>query len=147
LPAPHGKFSWSAQLADELASMSYPGLDPRGHTGALVSRTACREFPQVICALGARVEDGAFSKPTTGGAMNGSSSDTAHGTLVRADAFQRQHTPVAVPVAVLRKFSEDQSANLASMIAFWAFFSIFPCPGVHHPCSGSSSRPASSWTC
>ncbi|MBB5153020.1 YihY/virulence factor BrkB family protein [Saccharopolyspora phatthalungensis] len=29
-------------------------------------------------------------------------------------------------VAVFRKFGEDRSANLASMLAFWAFFSIFP---------------------
>ena len=60
------------------------------------------------------------------------------GTLGRADTFQRQHTPVAVPVAVLCKFSEDQSANLASMIAFWAFFCIFPCSWCSSPCSGSS---------
>jgi uncharacterized BrkB/YihY/UPF0761 family membrane protein len=25
-----------------------------------------------------------------------------------------------------QKFSEDQSTNLATMIALWAFFSIFP---------------------
>jgi membrane protein len=33
---------------------------------------------------------------------------------------------MAIPIAVFKKFSEDQSTNLASMIAFWAFFSIFP---------------------
>ena len=33
---------------------------------------------------------------------------------------------MAVAVATLKKFSEDQSANLAAMIAFWGFFSIFP---------------------
>jgi YihY family inner membrane protein len=42
------------------------------------------------------------------------------------DAFQREHKAVGIPVAVLRKFIDDQSTNLASMIAFWAFFSIFP---------------------
>jgi uncharacterized BrkB/YihY/UPF0761 family membrane protein len=31
-----------------------------------------------------------------------------------------------VAVATVKKFSEDQSPNLAAMIAFWAFFSIFP---------------------
>jgi YihY family inner membrane protein len=46
--------------------------------------------------------------------------------LDRVDAFQQQHKPVAIPIAVVKKFSEDQSTNLASMIAFWAFFSIFP---------------------
>jgi YihY family inner membrane protein len=33
---------------------------------------------------------------------------------------------VAVAVATFKKFSEDRSANLAAMIAFWGFFSIFP---------------------
>jgi len=46
--------------------------------------------------------------------------------LDRADAFQQAHKSLAIPVAVLRKFGEDKSTNLASMIAFWAFFSIFP---------------------
>ena len=47
-------------------------------------------------------------------------------TLNRVDELQQEHSSVGVPVAVLRKFSEDKSTNLASMIAFWAFFSIFP---------------------
>ncbi len=44
----------------------------------------------------------------------------------RVDAFQRRHAWAAIPWAVLRKFSDDNSSNLAAMIAFWAFFSIFP---------------------
>lgn len=48
------------------------------------------------------------------------------GMLTQADAFQKQHTPLAVLIAVARKFMEDNSTNLASMIAFWAFFSVFP---------------------
>jgi YihY family inner membrane protein len=39
---------------------------------------------------------------------------------------QRRSTPVAVGVATFKKFSEDRSANLAAMIAFWGFFSVFP---------------------
>jgi membrane protein len=31
-----------------------------------------------------------------------------------------------VPIAVARKFFEDESINLAAVVAFWAFFSIFP---------------------
>ncbi|NKQ53327.1 YihY/virulence factor BrkB family protein [Amycolatopsis sp. K13G38] len=46
--------------------------------------------------------------------------------LAKVDEFQREHKSVGIPVAVARKFAEDQSTNLASMIAFWAFFSIFP---------------------
>lgn len=63
--------------------------------------------------------------------MNAKSNGGAHSSgvkekLDRADSFQQEHPALAVPVAVLRKFGEDKSTNLASMIAFWAFFSIFP---------------------
>ena len=66
--------------------------------------------------------------------MHGDSGDDSDGglggwvkaRLGRLDEFQREHTSLAVLVAVFRKFDEDQSVNLASMIAFWAFFSVFP---------------------
>jgi len=44
----------------------------------------------------------------------------------RVDDTQRRSKPVAVAVATCKKFSDDRSTNLASMIAFWGFFSIFP---------------------
>lgn len=50
----------------------------------------------------------------------------ARRTTERLDGFQRRHTAVAVPVAVYRKFTEDRTFGLASTIAFWAIFSIFP---------------------
>jgi membrane protein len=46
--------------------------------------------------------------------------------LDQLDQAQRRSKPVAVAVATFKKFSEDQSTSLAAMIAFWAFFSIFP---------------------
>ena len=46
--------------------------------------------------------------------------------VARADELQREHASLGVPLAVARKFVEDESTNLASMIAFWALFSIFP---------------------
>jgi uncharacterized BrkB/YihY/UPF0761 family membrane protein len=46
--------------------------------------------------------------------------------LKRLDHAQRERPWLAIPVATVKKFGEDQSSNLASMIAFWAFFSIFP---------------------
>jgi YihY family inner membrane protein len=46
--------------------------------------------------------------------------------LRRIDAMQRRHRGVAFPFAVLKKFSEDQSGNLAVLITYYAFFSIFP---------------------
>jgi YihY family inner membrane protein len=46
--------------------------------------------------------------------------------LERLDHYQQRHHKTGIAFATVKKFSEDQSSNLASMIAFWAFFSIFP---------------------
>ena len=46
--------------------------------------------------------------------------------LERADDAQQRHEKVGVAFATFKKFGEDGSSHLASMIAFWAFFSIFP---------------------
>lgn len=66
---------------------------------------------------------------TKGGTMAGARQRTSGGgkrTLQRADQWQRRHPALAVPVAVLRKYSDDRSSNLATMIAFTAIFSVFP---------------------
>jgi len=42
------------------------------------------------------------------------------------DRIQQRHAALAVPFAVLRKFGDDQGGNLAGLIAFRAFFSLFP---------------------
>lgn len=47
-------------------------------------------------------------------------------TLAKIDRAQQQHEKLAVAAATVKKYGEDQSSSLASMIAFWAFFSIFP---------------------
>lgn len=46
--------------------------------------------------------------------------------LDQLDQTQRRSKPLSVTLATVKKFSEDQSTGLASMIAFWAFFSLFP---------------------
>lgn len=48
------------------------------------------------------------------------------GVKQAADRAQRRVGPVGVIVATLKKFKEDNSTNLAVMVAFWGFFSIFP---------------------
>ncbi|HZD87150.1 MAG TPA: YihY/virulence factor BrkB family protein [Gaiellaceae bacterium] len=48
------------------------------------------------------------------------------GLKQRIDNAQQRRRNWAVALATVKKFSEDRSSNLASMIAFWAFFSIFP---------------------
>ena len=52
--------------------------------------------------------------------------DRARDTLKRLDSYQRRHPALSLPIAVIRKFVEDESTGLASQIAFWAFFSVFP---------------------
>jgi membrane protein len=46
--------------------------------------------------------------------------------LRKVDAAQKSTKPTGVAVATFKKFKEDQSTNLAAMVAFWAFFSVFP---------------------
>lgn len=46
---------------------------------------------------------------------------------VRAfDRFQQVHKAWAIPMAVIKKFGDDQAGSLAALVAYYAFFSIFP---------------------
>ncbi len=46
---------------------------------------------------------------------------------VRAfDRVQQRHRWLAIPTAVLRKFGDDQAGSLASLVAYYAFFAVFP---------------------
>jgi membrane protein len=42
------------------------------------------------------------------------------------DRWQRRHGAAAFLVAVVRKYAEDRASNLAALIAYYAFFSVFP---------------------
>ena len=42
------------------------------------------------------------------------------------DRFQQKHRWLAVPMAVVKKTSEDQGGNLAALVAYYGFFSLFP---------------------
>lgn len=46
--------------------------------------------------------------------------------LKNFDRLQRRHRPLAIPVAVIKKFGDDQGGNLAALIAYYGFFSLFP---------------------
>src|ERR1700730_9770461 len=46
---------------------------------------------------------------------------------VRAfDRVQQEHRWLAVPMAVVKKFSDDQGGSLAALVAYFAFVSLFP---------------------
>jgi membrane protein len=42
------------------------------------------------------------------------------------DRFQQRHPALGIPVAVARKFSDDDAGHGAALIAYYAFVSIFP---------------------
>jgi YihY family inner membrane protein len=46
--------------------------------------------------------------------------------LRRTDAVQRRHLALGFPVAVLKKFGDDRASQLAALIAYYGFFSLFP---------------------
>ncbi len=46
--------------------------------------------------------------------------------LKRFDAFQQRRRWLAVPMAVIKKASDDQGGNLAALVAYYGFFSLFP---------------------
>ena len=42
------------------------------------------------------------------------------------DRVQQKHHWLALPVAVIKKFADDQGGRLAALVAYYAFFSLFP---------------------
>ena len=44
----------------------------------------------------------------------------------RLDTYQQSHRWLAFPVAVVVKFGDDSSGNLAVVMTYYAFFSVFP---------------------
>ncbi len=46
--------------------------------------------------------------------------------LARADDYQQAHLALGFPLAVVKKFGDDQAGNLAALIAYYGFFSLFP---------------------
>src|SRR5215469_17695210 len=46
--------------------------------------------------------------------------------IAAVDRFQRRVPWIAVPVAVWKKFQDDQAGFLAANIAYYAFIAVFP---------------------
>jgi membrane protein len=51
---------------------------------------------------------------------------SSHAVRARLDRWQRRHASIAFAVAVARKFADDRASGLAALIAYYAFFSMFP---------------------
>jgi YihY family inner membrane protein len=46
--------------------------------------------------------------------------------LRRFDAFQQKHPWLALPLAIVKKAGDDSGGNLAALLAYYGFFSLFP---------------------
>jgi YihY family inner membrane protein len=52
--------------------------------------------------------------------------ESATRVLRRADDAHKRHPWVAFPIAVVKKFGDDHAGNLAALVAYYGFFSLFP---------------------
>ena len=52
--------------------------------------------------------------------------EAVQGAVRRADDMQRRKPSLAFPLAVIKKFGEDRAGQLAALIAYYGFFSLFP---------------------
>jgi YihY family inner membrane protein len=52
--------------------------------------------------------------------------EAAQNAVRRADAAQQRRAWLAFPYAVFKKFGDDQAGNLAALISYYGFFSLFP---------------------
>ncbi|MFN0030329.1 MAG: YihY/virulence factor BrkB family protein [Acidimicrobiales bacterium] len=48
------------------------------------------------------------------------------GILRRVDGFQRRHSTISFPLAVIYKFFDDQGSYLAALITYYGFLSLIP---------------------
>jgi membrane protein len=48
------------------------------------------------------------------------------GLIRRLDRYQREHLWLGFPVAVFKRFGEDRAGQLAALVAYYGFFSLFP---------------------
>jgi len=58
--------------------------------------------------------------------MTAASDGAVQRILRRADDVQRRHVALAFPFAVIKKFTDDRASQLAALIAYYGFFSLFP---------------------
>ena len=49
-----------------------------------------------------------------------------HGLIDKLDADQRAHAWLGFPLAVVKKFGDDEAGKHAALIAYYGFFSLFP---------------------
>lgn len=63
---------------------------------------------------------------TEAGPAGGGPTGVLEGLVAGIDRFQRQRPVTAFPVAVVKKFGEDEAGSLAALVSYYGFFSLFP---------------------
>ena len=48
------------------------------------------------------------------------------GLIGKLDDYQRRHPWLGFPFAVVKKFGDDEAGKQAALMAYYAFFSLFP---------------------
>src|SRR5262245_14442025 len=64
--------------------------------------------------------------PGKGRDMTETGGGAAQRLIRRADEIQRGSPALSFPFAVLKKFSDDRAGQLAALISYFGFFSLFP---------------------
>src|SRR5919106_4900281 len=59
-------------------------------------------------------------------ASNGGIGGRIKTVTTAVDEIQRRHALLAVPIAVFKKFGDDQGGHWAALVAYYGFFSLFP---------------------
>src|SRR4051812_27949803 len=84
--------------------------------GALVTRRRARHRDD-------QRDDFTTTYPVT---RDGADQKEPSALVQRIDRFQQARSYVAFPVAVAKKFGDDAAGNLAALIAYYGFLSLFP---------------------
>ncbi|MDQ3947306.1 MAG: YihY/virulence factor BrkB family protein, partial [Actinomycetota bacterium] len=91
----------------------------RAGQGADGHHQAGREQPQRASQPSNHAEgDGPSTNKSPGGGLKT--------TLAKMDGVQRRRSWLGFPLATAKKFGEDQAGNLAALISYYSFFSLFP---------------------
>src|SRR5947209_2467494 len=82
-----------------------------------------------VASRAAPIEHDATVVPDEGDGDDGVVARTVgrgHDLFARLDRWQQRHRRIAFVVAVVKKFGDDRAGNLAALVAYFLFFSLFP---------------------
>jgi YihY family inner membrane protein len=98
---------------------------------ALVGAVAAAVVVETVKHVGSREARADAQQHDADGKDNGHAEPSGpvggvKGLIQRVDCYQRAHRWLGFPLATVKKFGEDQAGNLAALISYYTFFSLFP---------------------